>query len=242
MGWETSRPRAGPHDRPTPQPGDWGPLAVCTRAERNPDCMWCHARLGRETTGCVPPPCPTETAGRRRGVAAAGPALAPAPRRPWWHGWPLPRPSGRHTRGRCRGRFRAEQWGTRLRGLGVGFLVRAVWAWVGPHAAAPRPARDAQAPPRATGQARLGSRRPRRWGGGPSRGGRRQGLRRAAPVAFVARGAAPRGRRRGRQGGELGAERQPPDAVGRLGPLTAVVLRGIATVSQAPEGEVFQIC
>jgi hypothetical protein len=127
----------------------------------------CGATLAlvEKPPGACPPPCPTETAGRRRGVAAAGPALAPAPRRPWWHGWPLPRPSGRHTRGRCRGRFRAEQWGTRLRGLGVGFLVRAVWAWVGPHAAAPRPARDAQAPPRATGQARLGSRRPRRRGG-----------------------------------------------------------------------------
>ena len=39
-----------------------------------------------------------------------------------------------------------------------------------------------------------------------------------------------------RQRVELGAERQPPDDVGRLGQLTARVSRGIATVSQASDG------
>jgi hypothetical protein len=72
--------------------------------------------------------------------------------------------------------------------------------------------------------------------GGPARGGRRQGLRRAAPGACVARGAAPRGRRRGRPGGERGAARPPPDDVGRRGPRTAGVLRGRAAGSQAPAG------
>lgn len=70
----------------------------------------------------------------------------------------------------------------------------------------------------------------------PALGGRRQGRRRAEQVACVARGAAPLVRRRGRHRVEGGAARQPPDDVGRLGPRTARVLRGITPVSQVPEG------
>src|SRR5262249_19961789 len=67
---------------------------------------------------------------------------------------------------------------------------------------------------------------PASLGGCPSRGGLGQGLGRADQVAFFARGAASLGRRLGRYQVKLGADRQAPDAVERLGQLTAVVLRG----------------
>ena len=73
------------------------------------------------------------------------------------------------------------------------------------------------------------------WGDQPC-GGLRQGLGRADQVAFFARGTATLGRRRGRQRVELGADGEAPDDVGRLGQLTDIVLGGIATVSQAPDG------
>ena len=70
----------------------------------------------------------------------------------------------------------------------------------------------------------------------PSRGGLRHGLRRADQVAFFGRGAATLLRQLGWQRVELGADRQPPDDVGCLGQLTALIPRGIATVSQASDG------
>ena len=70
----------------------------------------------------------------------------------------------------------------------------------------------------------------------PPRGGLRQGLGRADQVAFFAWGTATLGGRWGRQLVELGADGETPDDMGRLGQLTDIVLGGIATVSQAPDG------
>ena len=70
----------------------------------------------------------------------------------------------------------------------------------------------------------------------PTLGGLREGLRRADQVAFFAWGTATLGRRRGRQRVELGADGKTPDHMRRIGQLTDIVLGGIATVRQAPDG------
>src|SRR5262245_15934694 len=132
--------------------------------------MSCHPRLGRETTACVPLPCPNGTCARRGGVATYGLALAPTPRRRWRRAWPLPRPSGRYPRSRGPGGSTSERWCKRLQGLGAVVCARAVGWHVASHVAGPRPARDAPAVPRATAHPRLGAQRLPHWDAAPTPG------------------------------------------------------------------------
>jgi len=70
----------------------------------------------------------------------------------------------------------------------------------------------------------------------PTLGGLHESLGRANQGAFFARGTATLWRRRGRHRVELGVDGKTPNHVGRLRQLTDVVLGGITTISEAPDG------
>ena len=88
--------------------------------------------------------------------------------------------------------------------------------------------------PQATPGLDLGARFARMWL--PPLSGLRQGFGRANQVAFFARGATTLGSGGRWQLVELGADRETPHDMGRLGQLPDIVLGGIATVRQAPDG------